>query len=296
MKPFFYKTYNPKEFKKTYHIFWGLLSFRRTDSNAIVRKINGLYKFLDNVIDLTALPPAKGVLRQQQLQCLDMLCKVKEVCDREDLDYWLDSGTLIGAVRHKGFIPWDNDCDLCMPREDFLKIIPLLKREMEDSKYFVRECAKNVLNLQIRIISKDDPKLGIDIFPLDWYYKDNLTEDEQQIVTQDIRLAREKLKKEKQHIAGTKYSDAELSQIREYIQKVTQEDILHGQPSKSKDGALFWAVDYMYSLPVSFCMNNNLVFPLKTIEFEGIEFKCPNDVDGYLWNEYGHTDIYKIPR
>ena len=46
---------------------------------------------------------------------------IRDVCDRNGLKYFLAYGTLIGAVRHQGFVPWDDDMDIQMPREDFLK-------------------------------------------------------------------------------------------------------------------------------------------------------------------------------
>lgn len=59
-------------------------------------------------------------LRSLQLVETDMLKKVASVCDQLGLVYFLNSGTLLGAVRHQGFIPWDDDIDLAMPFEDYM--------------------------------------------------------------------------------------------------------------------------------------------------------------------------------
>ncbi len=61
------------------------------------------------------------VLRRLQLVELDILRAVDAVCKEAGLTYLLDSGTLLGAVRHGGFIPWDDDIDIAMPRKDFEK-------------------------------------------------------------------------------------------------------------------------------------------------------------------------------
>ena len=65
---------------------------------------------------------------QMQERGLGMLKFVDEICRREKLTYWLSGGTLLGAVRHKGFIPWDDDVDLMMPRPDYEKLVDAAAR------------------------------------------------------------------------------------------------------------------------------------------------------------------------
>lgn len=57
-------------------------------------------------------------LKELQIQILD---HVAEFCCTHQINYWLDSGTLLGAIRHKGYIPWDDDIDLGMLRDDYDK-------------------------------------------------------------------------------------------------------------------------------------------------------------------------------
>ena len=70
---------------------------------------------------------------------LDLLISFDEVCKQENLRYSLTGGTLIGAVRHKGFIPWDDDIDVCMPRKDYNLFIEYCK---ENTTFFGLCCSE----------------------------------------------------------------------------------------------------------------------------------------------------------
>lgn len=71
--------------------------------------------------------PDGSVLRQHQLRMLEMLKYFDELCVKNNIRYWLSSGTCLGAVRHGGFIPWDDDVDVEMLREDYLKLEKVFK-------------------------------------------------------------------------------------------------------------------------------------------------------------------------
>lgn len=76
-------------------------------------------------------------LRKLQLVELEMLRDVAKFCDQNNIKYWLDSGTLLGAVRHGGFIPWDDDIDISMDYANYKKFLKLAPKGLPE-KYFVQ--------------------------------------------------------------------------------------------------------------------------------------------------------------
>lgn len=109
---------------------------------------------------------------------LDILLEFDKICKKYNLKYYIAGGTLLGAIRHKGFIPWDDDIDVCMPRTDFIKLKEVCNDENE--VYELKTKLSNNLNLPFyklvdkRTVSKllftnalMDNQLWIDIFPVD---------------------------------------------------------------------------------------------------------------------------------
>lgn len=78
-------------------------------------------------------------IRMMQKIQLEMLLEVDRICKKENIKYGIDGGTLLGAVRHKGFIPWDPDIDVIMLREEYEKFFVAAKREMDVERFFLQE-------------------------------------------------------------------------------------------------------------------------------------------------------------
>lgn len=67
----------------------------------------------------------RDTLRRVQLVQLEIAKEIKRICDKNGIDYFMDGGTLIGAVRHKGFIPWDDDLDFSMVRDQYERFLEI---------------------------------------------------------------------------------------------------------------------------------------------------------------------------
>ena len=90
--------------------------------------------------DLSMYNPEGSALRRTQTELSAMLQRLAEICDSNGIRWWLSSGTLLGAARHQGFIPWDDDVDIVMLKEDYLKLEKILL-EMDDEDYVLHSMA-----------------------------------------------------------------------------------------------------------------------------------------------------------
>lgn len=120
-------------------------------------------------------------LRKVQLLQLQVASEVRRICDNNGIKYFLLAGTLLGAIRHGGFIPWDDDIDIGMIREDYNKFVNIAKTELSE-KYFLQNWETDILFalpiLKIRVNGTKFIELSsaninihngisIDIFPFD---------------------------------------------------------------------------------------------------------------------------------
>lgn len=78
-------------------------------------------------------------LKKLQGICLELVCEIDRVCRKNNIEYTLEGGSLIGAVREHGFIPWDDDMDIMMTRKEYEKFYEACKTDLNTDKYFLQE-------------------------------------------------------------------------------------------------------------------------------------------------------------
>ena len=232
------------------------------------------------------------VLRKAQLRMLEILVVVDKICKKHNISYWLDGGTCLGAVRHKGFIPWDDDVDIAVMRKDYYKLCAVLKKELPDNLVFQNKTTdKNYPSLFAKVRDKQsclsikDDKgkehgLYIDIFPIEKGVKQIKS-----FVDFFYRRAFRRL----HGLAANKYEwiIASLMWIPSCCLVYAARFFSFLLPAN----ALIYAYGVTTLKPYQ--LNKKDFIPVKPIIFEGLTFMGPANPDGYLKRLYG--DYMKIP-
>lgn len=231
-------------------------------------------------LDIQKLPPAEGQIRDIQLANLELLKELDYVCKENNLKYWLDGGTLLGAVRHKGFIPWDDDIDTAMLRDDYEKVIEAFKKSSRNPDIFASFHRNNLESSLyfIKIQHKKCPHLFVDIFPFDTY-GEKLSDEEQINTSKYIKEKRNFIKKQ------CLFNIVENDVLKLLLNNLQKEILKTNTNVEHSD--FVWGVDFNHSWKNWFT-RYDVVFPLKTIEFENTQFPCINNPDAYLKRIYGN--------
>jgi lipopolysaccharide cholinephosphotransferase len=246
-----------------------------------------------------------GRLRQAQLKMLAMLELIDSLCQKHGLDYWLDAGTLLGAVRHQGFIPWDDDMDIAMPRasyEEFLRIGPQelpehiwLQTIHTDPGYFNMATPLKIRDRRSRYIEKhekgDEPYVqGIFI---DVFVYDRMPEDAR------LRKRYKFMAKKISRFLCTKYSVVKIGHhaqvykaLGKFLSKSRLESSLQNIIHKANTS------DSPYLGRGYNCVGKNFlrqedIYPLQRAQFETGSFNIPNNAKEILTQQFG--DYLTLP-
>ena len=232
-------------------------------------------------------------LRTCQLKQLEILKVIDNICQKHGINYWLDGGTLLGAMRHGGFIPWDDDIDIAMDYQDMKRFETLAQDELPDGLFLqspktdpnIKEQMVKIRDLNSLYIEKGDNFVAdyvkgifVDIFPFE------------------------------------AHPDIPKSWIKRLAKGITKSNsILHHPHTYSLRAfaEFFWfAGKFLLYLAVwkllklvfpssryaniptmngyGITHDSETVLPLSRIKFEDAEFPAPHDPDQYLRNIYGN--------
>ena len=237
-----------------------------------------------------------NTLRKAQQRMLSMALEIHKICIKHDINYWLDYGTLLGAVRHDGFIPWDDDFDISVELSDFEKLCTILKKELPNNlklqdqsteKFYPMRFAK--VRDRNSIVYDDftdthikEKGLFIDIFPVEkgsiflkkaihfFYYR----------LVVNIKFKNSKKGKTSKLVSYITwpciYFAIKVARLFNFL--VPKDQIIGAYGTVG----LYWTK-----------FNRKDIFPLKIKKFEGHNFLVPKDSDKQLKKLYG--DYMKMP-
>ncbi|MDP5199625.1 phosphorylcholine transferase LicD [Flavobacterium sp. DG2-3] len=241
--------------------------------------------------DLSEYNPIGSDLRKGQLRILEIAKEFDSICHKHNVTYWLMSGTLLGARRHGGFIPWDDDFDVGVEKKDYQRLLNCLEKELPenyklqtrktDSNY--KHCFAKIRDLNSEIEENCTIEFGykfnglfIDIFPFE-----QICINEKIKKPLDCRYSELKYKFKKGILWQL------ISKLVYYISSL----VVFGL----RFIGLFIVNRFSHAYGTGFYAPHKLAtcFPVRKIKFEDFEFNAPNDVDQYLIDEYG--DFMALP-
>lgn len=242
---------------------------------------------------------------------LDILDEVHKICQKHQIAYYMIAGTLLGAVRHKGFIPWDLDIDIAMPREDYERFKELCKADLPGHySYMDYESCSNYLRPHALVVRNDtkihfkyddqNPKMHdigvyIDIFPLDNAPDDEALRSKQEKILRKVRRLKEyRIPYSYSRKAWRRYLHYFISLLLcwipvKRINRYQQEQMQKYRQQKTKC-ICSMASQYAYRKQ---CMPREIYGTPALLEFEGRQYCAPENYKEYLTRLYG--DYMQLP-
>lgn len=240
----------------------------------------------------------------------NLLTMVVSICDANQLRYYLGYGTLLGAVRHKGFIPWDDDIDILMPRPDYLRLIEIIDQgnfanmkmlSLQNEKDYFYPFAKlidtrTILYLDCNQTEEVELGVNIDIFPLDGL-PENIHKSNILLITMYVlRIIWAVSNKKFPHQGKTWYIRLVKMVLAVFFKPFGYKRVLrvmdyfatrYAYDSSNYIGCVVWGEGPQERINRKYFTNAD------KLEFEGKQFVVPYDYDRYLSNIYG--DYMQLP-
>ncbi len=239
---------------------------------------------------------------------IEILADVARICEKHNIKWYADGGTLLGAVRHRGFIPWDDDLDICMFREDYIRFKAVVENELPDGYYIPKDrgddyrllitiCSGTPVCLEQEHLEKFHHfpfSPGIDVFALDYVAPDPDDEELRSSLASIVWHTAEQVNEANRNTAESRASV-------EKVEELLNVKLDQGKPLKDQLFALLENVFSLYTaqeakeatfMP-SMLKNPSYRFPVECYQetillpFESVRIPAPALYDKVLKAEYG---------
>lgn len=290
----------PKKIQKSETLLLYGKRFKRTlpsRKKSSPYKPNEMFNFLIKSTDIKVT----GTLRDIQLLYVELLRFIDNICKKYDMEYTLIYGTLLGGIRHKGFIPWDDDCDILMMRSDFNKMMEILPKEIKKHEFFKENCTLTRLinheeNYYTEFHDAYDTEIGHDVF----FEQPGLGKSTflqigwlKPMVKLDIfpfdYVKEESIDYYNKNYLGHKYYfkklyyEEDFSFEKEFNERYEKLGLTPNKTEYIGEGIDATYIEDFGVIP------SDMIFPTKTTEFEGYDLKIPNKSIELLKLWYGEN-------
>lgn len=261
-----------------------------------------------------------GEVKRSWAAQIEVLTEIDRICKKHNIKWFADNGTLLGTIRHKGYIPWDDDLDICMLRDDYFKFKEVAKSELSGGfacltltdddpfyEYLMRVVSGKKFNFEKDYLDKFYDcqfPVGVDIFPLDYVALDDKVEETRKEIALQVMACADSI--EKDDPAAEK--NFEFKKLVKAVEDLTGARIDKSKPIKQQ---MFMAAEVLFTLYGSkdakyvvlmpyWLQHNDHKYPIECFResvmmpFENIEIPVPVEYDKVLRIEYGdYMQLYK---
>ena len=241
---------------------------------------------LNMVVDITRCPQARGRLRKLQIADTLLLDIFHLLCTRHNIPYMLWAGTLLGAVRHRGFVPWDDDMDVAVPWDEFARLQQILEETLAGTDVEIYGTDKLRGSIALHISCKKASDVNLDVFFLQPGRLSLSDSSAVAAITSQWHAVNKDYRKRLKALTR----NVTRKGIEDLRQRIVDGVAKAIDPCPRSEAA-------SYTLQASvlpYVFPADAIAPCKDIEFEGRRFRGPADPDRIL--RLGYGDYMSFPK